>query len=504
MMNAELAELVVKLRADTSSLQAEMKRASGIVQQSSGNMQSSFAGVAAAARALVPALSVGAMVAFGKSALDAADRLGDLALRTGVSVETLSALQIPLKQGGSSLEEFSGAISRLNVNLFDLANNQGAADAVRRLGLSIASLETMTPEQRFFAIARALGQIKDQSELAATGQALFGRSFAALIPLIRQTNGELEAFAEQQKLLTTEDVDAISEWYDTWDEFITKLEARFAKLALSLINVRENQMQTLRVMQLNRLGKEAGLSDEQIENMIARTSFEKPRGAMTADEISAKMFPRKRAGVGISGAGGAGGGQSAGEITFLNTIDANLEERRIEEERLAKAMEESRRQTEEFARSLKDRLSQGLTSAIFSANNAGDAFRNMALQIAQAIFERSVAQPLSNSIVDFLGGAFGDSLGSILPSFDVGNAFIPRDMVAQLHQGERVLTREENRAYMSGAGGGVTVVQNNSFGSGVSRAEIQAILPSVAKAAHDAVFTTIQRGGSGAKIVGVR
>lgn len=45
-------------------------------------------------------------------------------------------------------------------------------------------------------------------------------------------------------------------------------------------------------------------------------------------------------------------------------------------------------------------------------------------------------------------------LGSLLPlpSFDTGSRYIPRDMVAQLHAGERVLTADENRLYSMSQG----------------------------------------------------
>jgi hypothetical protein len=37
-----------------------------------------------------------------------------------------------------------------------------------------------------------------------------------------------------------------------------------------------------------------------------------------------------------------------------------------------------------------------------------------------------------------------------LPSFDTGVSYLPKDMIAQLHEGERVLTKEENKNFSSG------------------------------------------------------
>jgi hypothetical protein len=51
----------------------------------------------------------------------------------------------------------------------------------------------------------------------------------------------------------------------------------------------------------------------------------------------------------------------------------------------------------------------------------------------------------------------------------------------------------------SGTGGGVTVIQNNTFGSGVSRAEIQQMLPKIVETTKAAVFDAQRRsvGGRG-------
>lgn len=51
-------------------------------------------------------------------------------------------------------------------------------------------------------------------------------------------------------------------------------------------------------------------------------------------------------------------------------------------------------------------------------------------------------------------GEPGD-LGISLPSFDVGTPYVPQDMIAQIHKGERILTAAENRG-----GAGMSVTQN--------------------------------------------
>lgn len=70
----------------------------------------------------------------------------------------------------------------------------------------------------------------------------------------------------------------------------------------------------------------------------------------------------------------------------------------------------------------------------------------------------------------------GSGMGLKLPGHKDGLDYVPRDdYVARLHKGERVLTAQENAAYSKG-GGGVTVIQNNTIGSNVSRADVAAAM----------------------------
>ena len=47
-----------------------------------------------------------------------------------------------------------------------------------------------------------------------------------------------------------------------------------------------------------------------------------------------------------------------------------------------------------------------------------------------------------------------------------------------------------------GGGSGVTIIQNNTFGNGVNRAEINAMLPKLVEASKAAVLDAKRRGGS--------
>lgn len=226
----DIAELAVRIKADASQLSAEMKKVQAVVQQASGGMSLSLGGLKSQMLSLAPAISAIAFVNFAKGAIEAADRLNDLSQRTGIAASTLSALNIPLQQGGSSVDEFAGSINKMN-NMIGEAAKGGSADLYKtfdKLGLSVAKLMQLSPEEQFYAIAKSLNEIKNQAEFTNTGVSIFGRSFATLAPLIRGANGDLDEFVKTAKksgsALTEEQLATIDRFGDKWTEVMENLK----------------------------------------------------------------------------------------------------------------------------------------------------------------------------------------------------------------------------------------------------------------------------------------
>lgn len=543
----DISELVVRIKADASQLDRELKKTTGTVTNASNQMSSAVSGLSRQFVALASGLSVAAIVGFAKQASLAADRLNDLSARTGVAATTLSALELPLKQSGSSAEEFASSITRMNNAIGEAASGQSesAVRAFTDLGLSIQNLMSMTPEQQFEAIAQALNSIENQAEFTNKGMAIFGRQFASIAPVIRETGGAMSEFVKRQQELgnafTASELQMVNDFWDSYEGGVKKLEVAVIRLIL-----RMKEFLSLAVPEGVSIGKNpfdttAGIS---IGNSSENVSTTKPDNV---DKITFKNNPNDNGNSNKKNnqlaeykqslerelqMAGLGERDQAAMAAKFKTIDAakaqgvKASEAMIKAnqelalkaydtkealDRQTKAQEDAKRATERFNDVLKDKLSAGLTDAIFTADNAGDAFKRMALSIAQSIFERTVAKPITDGIFDAIsGGDIASGLSALfgdMPSFDVGSANIPNDMIAQIHKGERIVPANQNNpqglaALAGGSGGGVTV--NQYFQTGVSRAELQAVLPQVASAAHDAVFASIQKGGSAAKIVGIR
>ena len=136
--------------------------------------------------------------------------------------------------------------------------------------------------------------------------------------------------------------------------------------------------------------------------------------------------------------------------------------------------------------------------------SAKDAFKSMAADIIKELYRVLVVQQLVGSFKTGGGGILGAvasslgraSGGSVMSgqAYTVGEhgrePFIPA-------QNGRILSTAQAKSAMAGGGGsGVTIIQNNTFGNGVNRAEINAMLPKIVEASKAAVLDARRRGGS--------
>lgn len=133
--------------------------------------------VAGAITGLGGAVSGAGIAALTKQAIDAADELGKMSTRTGVAVEQLSAYKHIASLADVSMQELTTSWRFMSKSIDDATQGVNTAqDAYRRLGVNIADLKKLSPEQQFERLADAFGGIKDQGEKTALAMDVFGRS----------------------------------------------------------------------------------------------------------------------------------------------------------------------------------------------------------------------------------------------------------------------------------------------------------------------------------------
>lgn len=96
----------------------------------------------------------------------------------------------------------------------------------------------------------------------------------------------------------------------------------------------------------------------------------------------------------------------------------------------------------------------GMTGSIMpriATGQTGDPSMDAAIWLALNKPEGTVLKELGSGFAK--GGLVKNKMSKptySLPSFDTGISYLPKDMIAQLHEGERVLTKEENKNFSAG------------------------------------------------------
>jgi|TARA_B100000035_G_C21027996_1_gene567073 hypothetical protein len=154
-----------------------------------GRFKAAAGGALGAMRGLLPALGVGALAAFAKRSLDAADSLSKMSQRTGVAVPALDKFRQAANLSDTSIQSLERAFPALTKNM-DMAAQKGkgpAFEAFQRLGVAVkdSSGNLRDADAVMLDIADRFNNMADGSEKAALASAVFGtRIGSELIPML--------------------------------------------------------------------------------------------------------------------------------------------------------------------------------------------------------------------------------------------------------------------------------------------------------------------------------
>jgi len=205
-----------------SQLQGQLGPVGGLLTGISGSALLATAGIAG--------LAVGAGAA-AKAFTDAAVEFGefaghltDLSAQTGIGTTALQELAFVGSFVGTSLDEVASAVARMQKGIAE-------GDSVfQRLGLSLAEIQDLAPEEQFFKVAESINAIQDPAQRTAAAIEVFGRSGASLLPLF----GNLERLREEaHRLGVVFDEDAVRSG-DKLDDAFNRLGRSADALKLSI------------------------------------------------------------------------------------------------------------------------------------------------------------------------------------------------------------------------------------------------------------------------------
>jgi len=137
------------------------------------------------------------------------DQIDKTSARTGFSAEAISELGFAAEQSGANVETLEKGLFGLSRATFDAKRgSKEALDAFEAIGLGVADLDRLTPDQLLERVADGLAGIEDASIRGAVAQKLMGRAGRQLLPMFTdgaKTMNDLRAQAKAYGLTIGQD-----------------------------------------------------------------------------------------------------------------------------------------------------------------------------------------------------------------------------------------------------------------------------------------------------------
>lgn len=227
MSSSVIGALRVTLGLDS----AEFTRGTKKAQAQATAMQKSMSGLTSGIKTYGAALIGGGIVAglgaIASNAFEMGSALSEAASKVGVTVEALQEMRYVAEQNGVAVDTMEGSLNKMTKTLGELQlQNPAVAKTFKQLGLSAREMVGLTPTESFTKIADALGKIEDETQRAALGNKIFGRSYAELKPIIDLGAEGIRSAAEEKRkdgVISTEQAKKLDDLADGWERLKGKL-----------------------------------------------------------------------------------------------------------------------------------------------------------------------------------------------------------------------------------------------------------------------------------------
>ena len=203
---------------------------------------------------------------------------------------------------------------------------------------------------------------------------------------------------------------------------------------------------------------------------------------------------------------------------FANTQSSALSESELDSLRAAKALKVYTDQLEQLGvtasefetigNTMQSSMEDAFMSIADGTASAKDAFKSMAADVIRQLYRVLVVQRMvgqlatatsaGSGIMGFIGSSLGITGAASGRSVNAGQPYMTGEHGRELfvpQSNGRVLSAAQTNNLGSNDGG-ITVIQNNTFQSGVTRSEVSALLPRMVEASKAAVLDAKRQGGS--------
>ena len=182
-----LPPLKVKIGAETDDLDKGLSGAEASLAR--------FAKVGVASAAAVGA----AMVALTKKSMENIDVLAKQARSLGLTTAAFQRMTMVAGEAGVESGKLSSMLGLMQRNIVELSNGtQAQVDSFNALGVSLADLQGLSPNEQFARIAASLDAISDPAEKTALSMEVFGRAGRDAINMLSDYSGKAAEAAKFQ------------------------------------------------------------------------------------------------------------------------------------------------------------------------------------------------------------------------------------------------------------------------------------------------------------------
>ena len=238
-MAVDVGDAVWTIKGDTDPLKKSLKEGGKAVKLTTDQI------VKTTRRIGIGMVAVGAAVTAALAGLvnsyaKAGDAVQKMALRTGFSTEALSELKFASEIAGTSIEALEKGIKRMADFVEDAKDGLSTSTvALDKLGLSLDDLKGKSPEDTFFLLAGAIGDVEDPLQRAALASDVFGRAGTQLLPLLAEGSSGIARLRQEANdlgvVFSQDAANAAAEFQDNMLRLKTSLQGAGFAIAEDLI-----------------------------------------------------------------------------------------------------------------------------------------------------------------------------------------------------------------------------------------------------------------------------
>ena len=236
------SSLIGALRVSMALDSAQFSKGAAAVKSSLGRLGSAFKNLGTIAVSGMAVAAAAISVAM-KSVADDADKIAKASQKLGVASDELQKLRYAANLSGVSFEQLETGITKLTQSMSDVAKG-GTSDAAKAfvaLGVNVKTAEggLKSADVVLSELAGKFSQYRDGAEKTALALAIFGRSGAAMIPMLNQGSEALEKAkneaAELGAVMSTKLQSASEQANDNWSRLGTVFTGIYVQMAEQLI-----------------------------------------------------------------------------------------------------------------------------------------------------------------------------------------------------------------------------------------------------------------------------